>query len=58
MVLWCRKANSKGLVQMVKKELSQEKEHKILCLEKSLTISKQECAQRERINIRRWFSRK
>jgi len=30
---------------MVKKELSQEKEHKILCLEKSLTISKQECAQ-------------
>jgi len=45
MVLWCRKVNSQGLVQMVKKELSQEKEHKILCLEKSLTISKQECAQ-------------
>ena len=32
---------------MVKKELNQEKEHKILCLEKSLTISKQECAQWE-----------
>jgi len=30
---------------MVKKGLGQEKEHKILCLEKSLTISKQECAQ-------------
>ena len=50
MVLWCRKVNSKGLIQMVKKELSQEKKHKILCLEKSLTISKQECAQLEKEN--------
>jgi len=32
---------------MVKKRFGQEKEHKILCLEKSLVISKQECAQWE-----------
>jgi len=30
---------------MVKKGLNQEKEHKILCLETSLIISKRECAQ-------------
>jgi len=41
---------------MVKKELSQEKEHKILCLEKSLTISKQECVQWEGRAVR-WKER-